>query len=93
MTEAHLISIHFKNVFSLMWSEVPKSFQFHLVQSGKMFSVSYGLALYNNLFHINLTMTRVCDAWAKMCPPTGFFGSETNDIAAPGSDVICFSGG
>ena len=28
-----------------LWSEVETSFQFHLVRSGKMFSVWYGLAL------------------------------------------------
>ena len=33
-------------------------------------------------------MTRVCEACARIWPPTGFFGSETNDICAPGSDVI-----
>ena len=37
-----------------------------------------------------LTIMRVADAWARICPPTGFLGSATKLIPAPGSAVIWF---
>ena len=40
------------------------------------------------MFTVKLTIIRVCDAWPKMFPPTGFFGSATKVIPAPGSAVI-----
>lgn len=66
---------------------IPPSLIAYVISVSGRSGASYTLAMRVSLRPLRRLIRKV-EACARMCPPTGFFGSGTNVTVAPGSAII-----